>query len=104
MSAAVEARFGLDAAWLAEHRRELQARRIVSPVSRKVRLYSVARLRRLIEPQAESVGDTLSRRDTAVSPNRLREGGDEMDDTRRGPGDAAARHWGTDAARSAARA
>ena len=54
-AAQVREQFGLDSAWLAEHRRELQARRIVSAVSRKVRLYSVPRLRRLIEQQAESV-------------------------------------------------
>ena len=48
----VHEHFGLDASWLGEHRRELQSRKIVSPVSRKVRLYNVVRLRRLIEGRA----------------------------------------------------
>jgi hypothetical protein len=54
-AAQVREQFGLDALWLAEHRRGLQQCRIVSSPSRKVRLYSVARLRRFIEQQAEPV-------------------------------------------------
>ena len=88
-AAQVREQFGLDSAWLAEHRRELQARRIVSAVSRKVRLYSVPRLRSL-HRAAGRVGQVIHSR-AAIPPYHqtvYEREGTTMDDTRLRPGDA----------------
>jgi hypothetical protein len=47
--AQVEATFGLPAAWLAEHARELERAGLVAKPSRKLRLYHRAKLGRWIE-------------------------------------------------------
>jgi hypothetical protein len=50
----VYTRFGLQASWLMEHRRQLSALGIVSRPSRKVRLYDAKRLGRFLESRRQS--------------------------------------------------
>jgi hypothetical protein len=51
----VHERFGLEANWLNEHRRQLSALGITSRVSRKTTLYDVKKLGRFIESRRQSV-------------------------------------------------
>jgi len=50
--AGVEAKFGLSARWLEDHAAELRRLKIVSAPSRKVRVYSRAKLARYVEARA----------------------------------------------------
>ena len=56
----VHERFGLEATWLHEHRRQLSALGIVSRPSRKVRLYDPKKLSRFLESRREATNSHVA--------------------------------------------